>query len=105
MTDEATRVVLSYPADLARHGRQRVAQEYYKKWLRRSRDAAAVGDQWDEFTDVGCCGNHMDVPLRVEAVEGGAQVGPETAIEYTERAACGINQGWSVQGDEPARGD
>ncbi len=97
----ATRVVLSYPADLGRHGRSRVEQEYYKKYLRKTRDAVAVGDEWDEFTDVGCCGSQMDVPFRVEEVEGGDRVGPDTEIEYTEREACGINPGWSVQHDEP----
>ena len=97
----ATRVVLSYPADIGRHGRSRVEQEYYKKYLRKTRDEAAVGDEWDEFTDVGCCGSQMDVPFRVEAVEGGDRVGPDTEIAYTEREACDANPGWSVQHDEP----
>ena len=97
----ATRVVLSYPADLGRHGRSRIEQEYYKKYLRKTRDDVAVGDAWEEFTDVGCCGSRMDVPFRVEAVEGGDQIGPETTIEYVEREACGVNPGWSVQHDEP----
>jgi len=99
----ATHVVLSYPADLARHGRNRLNQAYYKKWLRKTHDRAAVGDEWDEFTDVGCCGSQMDLPLQVEAVEGGSTVGLETEFEYTEREACGVNPGWSVQNDEPER--
>ena len=97
----ATRVVLSYPADLSKHGRHRVGQEYYKKYLRKTRERAEEGAEWLEFTDIGCCGNQMDVPLRVESVEGGPAIGPDTDIEYVEREACGINPGWSVQGDEP----
>jgi hypothetical protein len=100
-TDLAERVVLSVPADIGQHGRRRLNQNYYQKYLKKTHDTAAVGDAWDEFTDVGCCGSQMDLPLRVEAVEGGERVGPETAIEYTEREACGLNPGWSVQHDEP----
>ena len=114
----ATRVVLSFPADIGKHGRRRLHSEYYRKWLRNSRDTAAVGDEWDEFTDVGCCGSRMDLPFRVERVEtesprddgagdagteveGGPRVTADTEIEYTEREACGVNPGWSVQHDEP----
>jgi hypothetical protein len=100
-TDTADRVVLSYPADIGKHGRKRLHQDYYRGWLRKSHDAVAVGDEWDEFTDVGCCGSRMDLPLCVETVEGGSRIGAETAIEYTEREACGVNAGWSVQHDEP----
>ena len=102
MTDDtADRIVLSYPADIGQHGRKRLDQDYYKGWLRKAHDAAAVGDEWDEFTDIGCCGSRMDLPLRVERVEGGSRIDAETAIEYTEREACGVNPGWSVQHDEP----
>jgi hypothetical protein len=99
--DTADRITLSFPADIGKHGRKRLGQDYYKGWLRKTHDAVAVGDEWDEFTDVGCCGSQMDLPLRVEAVEGGSRVGSETVIEYTEREACGVNPGWSVQHDEP----
>jgi hypothetical protein len=97
----ATRVLLSFPADIGWHGRNRLEADYYRGWLRKTHDRASEGDEWDEFTDVGCCGSRMDLPLRVEAVEGGARIGPETTIEYTEREACGVNPGWSVQYDEP----
>ena len=97
----ATRVILSFPADLSKHGRFRIEREYYKDYLRKTRNRVTPGDEWDEFTDVGCCGNHLDVPLRVEEVEGGGRMGPDTVIEYEEREACGINPGWSAQGDEP----
>jgi hypothetical protein len=43
----------------------------------------------------------MDVPLVVEAVEGGSQITRDTEFEYTEREACGVNPGWSVQHGEP----
>ncbi|WP_123535400.1 hypothetical protein [Halosimplex salinum] len=97
----ATRIELSFPADVGKHGRKRIDSDYYKKYLTKVHDTAEVGDEWDEFTDVGCCGSQMDVPMVVEAVEGGSRVGLDTEIEYTEREACGVNQGWSVQHDEP----
>lgn len=99
----AERVVLSYPADVSAHGRWRIEQEYYQNYLRKVYDEVSVGDEWEEFTDVGCCGSQMDIPFRVEAVEGGSVMGPVTEIEYTEREACGINSGWSSQHDEPDR--
>ncbi|WP_415379407.1 hypothetical protein [Halosimplex sp. TS25] len=97
----ATRIELSFPADIGKHGRKRISSEYYKTYLKKVHDSAAVGDEWDEFTDVGCCGSQMDVPLVVEGVEGGARIDSDTEIEYTEREACGVNPGWSVQHDEP----
>jgi hypothetical protein len=97
----ATLVRLSYPADLGTHGEKRIRADYYRDYLRSAKERAAPGDEWDEFTDVGCCGSQMDMPLVVEAVDGGSRIGPETEVEYTEREACGINQGWSVQHDEP----
>ncbi|MCL7419182.1 MAG: hypothetical protein M8354_15300, partial [Halalkalicoccus sp.] len=54
-------------------------------------------DEWEEFVGVGCCGNTLDVPLRIERVEGGTEVTRETAIEYVVREACGIQGGWRVQ--------
>ena len=99
----ATRIVLSYPSDLGQHGRRRIEADHFKKWLRRTREEAVEGDLWEEFTDVGCCGSHMDVPLRVERVEGGSVVDFDTVIAYEEREACGLNPGWSVQHDEPPR--
>jgi hypothetical protein len=97
----ATRVVLSHPADLGAHGRRRIDQEYYRRYLRKTKDRVAEGEEWAEFTDVGCCGCQMDVPLRVERVEGGSRMDPETTIEYTEHEPRDVNPGWSVQYDEP----
>lgn len=99
--DVATRVVLSYPADLSEHALTRIGQDYYRTYLRRVHDTAAVGDAWAEFTDVGCCGSQTAVPLRVEAVKDGSRIGPETEVAYRERDAEGLNRGWSAQHDEP----
>ncbi|MFB6191833.1 MAG: hypothetical protein ABEI11_00760 [Haloarculaceae archaeon] len=97
----ATLIRLSYPADLGTHGEKRIRTDYYRRYLRTRKTRAEPGDEWDEFTDVGCCGSRMDVPLRVEAVEGGPLVGERTDIEYVEREACGVSPGWSAQHDEP----
>jgi hypothetical protein len=93
----ADRVVLSYPTDLSDWSRQQVDTDHFHAWLRRVHDSVAVGDTWTEFVDVGCCGSTFDVPLRVEAVEGGDEMGPETTIEYTTREACDLQGGWKVQ--------
>lgn len=95
--DAATEVTLSYPADLSGWGRWQLDERSMKAYLRRTHDTAASGDEWTLFLDVGCCGNTYDVPLRVESVEGGARMTEETAIEYVEREACGLEGGWAVQ--------
>ncbi|MFB6135500.1 MAG: hypothetical protein ABEJ04_01950 [Halobacteriaceae archaeon] len=95
--DAATRVVVSYPADLSTWGRTRLEERSFRAWLRRSHETATPGDEWAEFLDVGCCGDSLDVLLRVEAVQGGARLAPETEVEYEERAACGVEGGWRVQ--------
>jgi hypothetical protein len=95
----ATRVVLSIPADLVGHARRRVNQDYYKTFLRRAHEEAHHGDEWDEFTDVGCCGSQQDVPFRVESVAGGHRIGPDTVIEYVNREPAGLACDWSVQNE------
>jgi len=105
----ATRIELSFPADIGKHGRKRIRSDYYRKYLKKVHDSAEAGDEWDEFTDVGCCGSQMDVPMVVERVvtespregDGTTRITQDTTIEYTEREACGVNPGWSVQHDEP----
>jgi len=104
----AARVVLSYPRDLSEWSRKQVDTDHFHAWLRRVHDHVEAGDTWTEFVDVGCCGSTYDVPLRVEAVEGGDRMGPETAIEYTLRDACDLESGWKVQsadGPPPTAGD
>lgn len=95
--DTATRVVVSYPADLSGWGREIVEGEPFRAYLRRVRDRAREGETWKEFVGVGCCGDSLDVPLRVERVEGGERLGAETAVEYEVREACGLDGGWRVQ--------
>ena len=94
---EATRVVVSYPADLSAWGRQQVDTRHFRGYLRKTLDEVATGDGWEEFVGVGCCGDTLDVPLRVETVEGGDRVRPDTTIEYDVREACGVQGNWRVQ--------
>lgn len=93
----ATRVVISYPADLSAWSRRQLETRWYRAYLRRTIGEASPGHEWIEFVDVGCCGSAYDVPLRIEAVEGGSAVGPDTAVEFTARKACGVLGGWRVQ--------
>lgn len=106
----ADRIVVSYPADLSSWGRFQVEKPSFRAFLRKTRETARPGEVWEEFVGVGCCGNTLDVPLRVERVEGGdraddgTRIGPDTAIEYEEREACGVQGSWRVQSaDGPAR--
>jgi|GEM_PF-383390 len=93
----ATRVVLSYPADLSDWGRFQVEKPSFRAFLRNTREQAHEGDIWEEFVGVGCCGNTLDVPLCVEQVVGGSHVDAETEIDYDVRDACGIEGSWRVQ--------
>ncbi|HMB49145.1 MAG TPA: hypothetical protein VKM69_00660 [Natronoarchaeum rubrum] len=105
-TDAATRVVVSYPADLSDWGRRQVDRSSFRAFLRRTRETAREGDVWEEFVGVGCCGNTLDVPLRVERVEGGPAVDVDTEIDFEAREACGIEGSWRVQSaGGPARSD
>jgi hypothetical protein len=97
MSETADIVVVSYPADLSEWGRFQVEKPSFRAFLRRTRDGAAEGDAWEEFVGVGCCGNTLDVPLRVESVEGGDRVGDETEFEFDVREACDLQGGWRVQ--------
>ncbi|MCU4751910.1 hypothetical protein OB919_07925 [Halobacteria archaeon AArc-curdl1] len=93
----ATRLVVSYPADLSKWGRFQVEKPSFQAYLRKTRDTAEPGDIWEEFVGVGCCGSSLDVPLRVESLEDGTHIGDETEIEYSVREACGIEGSWRVQ--------
>ncbi|PSQ29094.1 hypothetical protein BRD03_01095 [Halobacteriales archaeon QS_9_68_17] len=97
MSETADTVVVSYPADLSEWGRFQVEKPSFRAFLRRTRDEAAEGDAWEEFVGVGCCGNTLDVPLRVESVEGGDRVGDGTEFEFDVREACDLQGGWRVQ--------
>lgn len=93
----ASTVTVSYPEDLSEWGRRQLETRWFMAYLRRTLGTVTVGDEREEFLDVGCCGNTLDVPLRIEAVEGGETADGGTAIEYTARDACGIRGGWRVQ--------
>ncbi len=101
----ADRVRISYPADLSDWGRSQVETSRFRTYLRRVHDRAAVGDTWPEFVGVGCCGGSLDVPLQVEAVDGGTRLTEETDIEFAVRQACNIGGGWEVQSEAGADGD
>ena len=70
--------------------------ERFATYLRRVVDDVGVGDERVEFLDVGCCGNTLDVTLRVERVEGGSRVGEATAFEFVPRPGS-VAGGWAVQ--------
>ncbi|WP_117365237.1 hypothetical protein [Natrarchaeobaculum sulfurireducens] len=93
----AERIVVSYPKDLSEWGRFQVEKPSFRAFLRKTRKQANAGDVWEEFVGVGCCGNTLDVPLRVERVEGGSVIDDDTEIEYDVREACGIQGSWRVQ--------
>jgi len=95
----ATRVVVSYPADLSAWGRDIVEGSPFRAYLGKAHDTAGAGDVWPEFVGVGCCGDTLDVPLRVESVEGGTALTEETTIEFEEREACGVEGNWRVQSE------
>ena len=94
--DAATRVVLSYPDGLSDWGRDQLTAPRFGTYLRRVLDSVAEGDEFEEFLDVGCCGNSLDLTLRVEAVDGDSAVGPDTDIEFVARRGD-VAGGWAVQ--------
>jgi hypothetical protein len=93
---QATRVLLSYPDALSKWGRDQVETPRYRNYLRKVVDDLSVGDEFEEFADVGCCGDSLDIRFRVEAREGGDEVGPDTEIAFTTRDAAHAG-GWNVQ--------
>lgn len=92
----ADRVTLSFPAELSDWGREQIFTERYRGYVRRMLDRPTVGDEREEFVDVGCCGDSLDITFRVEDVAGGEVVGDDTVIEFVERDGH-IEGGWLVQ--------
>ncbi|SDM97411.1 hypothetical protein SAMN04487949_3034 [Halogranum gelatinilyticum] len=92
----ATRVVVSHPTALSDWGRDQLTSDRYVNYLRKTLGRVHAGDEFEEFLDVGCCGDSLDVPLRVEAVDGGREVGMETTVEFVERDVP-MDGGWRVQ--------
>lgn len=97
MSEHARRVVLSYPADFSNWGRSIVEDRPFRAYLPKAHDRAVPGDIWEEFVGVGCCGSALDVPLRVESVDGGPELSGETEFHFTVREACDLDGGWRVQ--------
>lgn len=98
-TDAARRVVVSFPDELSAWGRDQLEADRFRAYLRRVVDDVREGRTWTEFVDTGCCGGSLDVPLRVERVDGGREMGPETVIEYVARETDSdeFAGGWRVQ--------
>ena len=95
----ARRVVVSHPEELSAWARDQLETERFRLYLRRVLDDLTPGETWEEFVDVGCCGRSLDVPLRIESVDGVGEMGPNTEIEYTARETDGdeMGGGWRVQ--------
>lgn len=102
--EPASRVVVSYPADLSQWGRDTLDDRPFRAYLRKTLGPVEAGQEVEEFVGVGCCGDTLDVPLRIESVEGGDTVATDTDIEYEVREACGIDGGWKVQSRSGADG-
>ncbi|SEH57006.1 hypothetical protein SAMN05192561_10826 [Halopenitus malekzadehii] len=114
----ATRVVLSMPEGVSGWVRSQIDTDRYRGYFRRTLGEVSVGDVTEEFVDIGCCGNNLDIPFRVERIEvddGGntgstdgtavevAVVDEQTAIEYVDREGD-VEGGWKVQSaDGPTR--
>ena len=96
----AERVVVSYPADLSQWGRNTVEDDPFRAYLGKTLGTVNPEETVEAFVGVGCCGDTLDVPLRIEAIEGGDTVTEETAIVYEVREACDIDGGWAVQSAE-----
>ncbi len=109
----ASRVVLSYPSGLSDWGRDQIGTDRYRGYFRRVLDEVRVGDVREEFVDVGCCGDSLDVPFRVERIDLGddgpggdaeandaevdvAAVDEATEIVYVTREGD-VAGGWLVQ--------
>lgn len=96
----ADRVTLSYPADLSEFGRFQVEKPSFRAYLRKTLGTVAPGEVTEEFVGVGCCGNTLDVPIRVEGVEGDGHVDENTEITFEVREACDLQGGWRVQSED-----
>ena len=98
-TRTADRIVVSYPDGLGAWRADQLKHERFAKYLRKTLGEVHEGYEFEEFVDVGCCGTTPDIPLRVEAIEGGPIVGPETEIEWVGREEA-VENGWNVQPKE-----
>jgi len=97
----ASQITLSYPEELSKWGRDQVETGRYRSYLRKVVDPVP-GTEFEEFVDVGCCGDSMDIPFRVEAVDGD-EIGETTEIVFVTREAE-MAGGWLVQSRASADG-
>jgi hypothetical protein len=95
-TEEADRIVISYPDALGPWRADQLKDDRFKNYLRKTLGEVHEGHKFEEFVDIGCCGETPDIPLRVETVEGGPVVGPDTVIDWVEREGE-VEGGWDVQ--------
>lgn len=94
VTDQAARVVVTFRSPEAAPDTleawpladsdwlgERMDAPSYRRYLRWAHAGpVAVGDEWEEFVNCGCS-SPEDVVLRVEEVDGGANIGADTTIE------------------------
>ncbi|SNR50653.1 hypothetical protein [Halorubrum vacuolatum] len=99
----ASRVVLSYPNGLSTWGRDQIGTDRYRGYFRRVLGEVAVGDEREEFVDIGCCGDSLDIPFRIERIEDAegrsldrAVVDADTEVVYTTHDGD-VEGGWLVQ--------
>lgn len=77
----ATTVLISYHPPTER-AKEELDAESYRSYLRRAHSGpVSEHDEWDEFVSTGC-GTTEEVVLRVEAIEGGEEIGEETVFEF-----------------------
>ena len=97
----AERVVVSYPDELSAWGLDQLTADRFVNYIRRIHDEAREGDEWEEFLDVGCCGDSLTLTLRVEELEpaDATTLTRETAVEFVEREGS-VHGGWCVQSAE-----
>ena len=83
--DDADRIVLSYRVEDDTRDewvRAALGEDAYRSYLRRVHGGpASVGDEWAEFVSRGC-GSPVDVTLRVDAIEDGTDLGPDTDLAF-----------------------
>ncbi|WP_418280985.1 hypothetical protein [Halorubrum sp. DTA98] len=105
----ADRVVLSYPDGVGRWGRDQIETDRFRGYFRRVLGEVVVGAVREEFVDVGCCGDSLDVPFRIVRIEvegeavDGAVVTADTRIAY-ETHPGDVDGGWRVQSAGGPRG-
>ncbi|WP_096389914.1 hypothetical protein [Halopenitus persicus] len=89
----ATRVVLSLPEGVSGWVRSQIDTDRYRGYFRRTLGEVAVGDVTEEFVDIGCCGNNLDISFRVERIEVGGGMDGGAADGVDDGVADGVDDG------------